>query len=299
MSETMGKIIKRLRKERSLTQEELAEQLGVTFQAVSKWENDSGMPDISQIVPLATVFDVSTDVLFGIYGTDHTEDVLELIYNANALITTPATMECVRLCYNALLEGLKKYPNNIMLLSNCLETGLSLAYPENDIYDSENGESIYIECIRQADLVIKYGKSASDILRAHMIMVLLHSAYGNFAAAQEHADKFPVRSDMTVHNMQAYIAHAKKDFKRECICRQNDFSYYLESMLDCVVGLGRSYYDLGSLEDARNAFFFALDLIGLVRKKKEVMPDLHIRESDDIYTLLAKVCLKERNRDII
>ena len=40
MKETMGQIIKRLRKERNLTQEELAEQLGVTFQAVSKWEND-------------------------------------------------------------------------------------------------------------------------------------------------------------------------------------------------------------------------------------------------------------------
>lgn len=71
MKESMGQIIRRLRKERGLTQDELAEILGVTFQAVSKWENDSGMPDISQVVPLATVFNVSTDVLFGIYGTDN------------------------------------------------------------------------------------------------------------------------------------------------------------------------------------------------------------------------------------
>ena len=47
MTETMGQIIKRLRKERNLTQEELAEQLNITAPAVSKWENDAGMPDIS------------------------------------------------------------------------------------------------------------------------------------------------------------------------------------------------------------------------------------------------------------
>ena len=39
MNETMGQIIRRLRKEKNLTQEELAQQLNVTNQAVSKWEN--------------------------------------------------------------------------------------------------------------------------------------------------------------------------------------------------------------------------------------------------------------------
>ena len=66
MAETMGKIIKALRRQRSLTQEELAAAVGVTAQAVSKWENDTGMPDISQVVPLAGVFGVRTDVLFGL-----------------------------------------------------------------------------------------------------------------------------------------------------------------------------------------------------------------------------------------
>ena len=86
MKETMGQIIKRLRKERNLTQEELAEQLGVTFQAVSKWENENGMPDISQVVPLATVFNVSTDVLFGIYGTSDAEEVDKIIKEAYSKI---------------------------------------------------------------------------------------------------------------------------------------------------------------------------------------------------------------------
>ena len=49
-----------LRNLRGFTQEELAEQIGVTSQAVSKWENNTGLPDISQVVPLANFFGVST-----------------------------------------------------------------------------------------------------------------------------------------------------------------------------------------------------------------------------------------------
>ena len=51
MQHSIGKTIKELRKNRGLTQEELAEKIGVTAQAISKWENESGMPDLSQIVP--------------------------------------------------------------------------------------------------------------------------------------------------------------------------------------------------------------------------------------------------------
>ena len=75
MTETMGQIIKRLRKEHNLTQEELAEQLNISAPAVSKWENDTSMPDISQVVPLANLFGVPTDVLFGVYGTEHKEEI--------------------------------------------------------------------------------------------------------------------------------------------------------------------------------------------------------------------------------
>lgn len=62
---TMGKRIMTLRKEQGLTQEQLAEKLGVSAQAVSKWENDVSCPDISIIPQLADVLRVSTDELLG------------------------------------------------------------------------------------------------------------------------------------------------------------------------------------------------------------------------------------------
>lgn len=180
MSYSMGQIIKRLRKERNFTQEELAEQLNVSPQAVSKWENGTSMPDISQVLPIANVFGVSTDLLFGVSGKSGREEVEKIISHAESFLTKPLTSECMKKMYFALQDGLKKYPNNAILLMASLEAGISLAYPENSVYDPEIGKEVYEECIRQANIVISYSKNACDELRAHMIMVLLHSAYGNF-----------------------------------------------------------------------------------------------------------------------
>lgn len=66
-------------------------------------------------------------------------------------------------------KGLEKYPSNTVLLSQSLEAGISLAYPENDVFDADNGEAIYKECVRQANIVIKYGKNTTDTVILLMI----------------------------------------------------------------------------------------------------------------------------------
>lgn len=65
MNETMGSIIMRLRKEQGLTQEQLANALGISYQAVSKWETGNSCPDIATLPLLADLFSVSIDSLFG------------------------------------------------------------------------------------------------------------------------------------------------------------------------------------------------------------------------------------------
>ena len=65
MEQTLGKRIMQYRKSLGLTQEQLAEKLGVTAQAVSKWENDQSCPDISMIPKLAGIFKITTDTLLG------------------------------------------------------------------------------------------------------------------------------------------------------------------------------------------------------------------------------------------
>lgn len=61
--QTFGNIIVSLRKEKGMTQLELAEKMGVTDKAVSKWERDLSFPDISSIPKLAEIFEVSVDDL--------------------------------------------------------------------------------------------------------------------------------------------------------------------------------------------------------------------------------------------
>ena len=65
MELTLGKRIAQHRKKLGLTQDQLAESLGVTAQAVSKWENDQSCPDINMLPKLAQIFGVSIDSLLG------------------------------------------------------------------------------------------------------------------------------------------------------------------------------------------------------------------------------------------
>ena len=64
ISMTIGEKIRELRKKNNITQEALAEALKISFQSVSKWENNTAMPDISMVVPIANFFGITTDELF-------------------------------------------------------------------------------------------------------------------------------------------------------------------------------------------------------------------------------------------
>ena len=65
MNLRIGENIRRLRRERNLTQEEVAAHLGIFFQSVSKWERCDGYPDITMLPALAHYFGVSVDALIG------------------------------------------------------------------------------------------------------------------------------------------------------------------------------------------------------------------------------------------
>ena len=121
MRETIGDIIKRLRKERGLTQEALAEQLNISSAAVSKWENNIGMPDISNIVPLANFFGVSADVLFGINTgskTEEAEKALDEIFKLQENVKPEDEAQTGIKILEKYREAIRRFPGNSTILCN-------------------------------------------------------------------------------------------------------------------------------------------------------------------------------------
>lgn len=115
MELNIGNIIKELRKEKQLTQEQLAERLGISFQAVSKWENNIALPDITLVPKIAQVLGVTTDKLFSYNQQDIHSEIDDICNNAYKFReSNPAKSREI------LEEGLKKYPGNDILLNNLL-----------------------------------------------------------------------------------------------------------------------------------------------------------------------------------
>lgn len=115
MSMNMGGKIRQLRKQKGVSQEVLAQYLGLSFQAVSKWENGTTLPDVTLIPALASFFGVSTDELFSFNRLETEKRIEKIVGEAAALRwTEPDKAEAI------LREGLRKYPGNDILLNNLL-----------------------------------------------------------------------------------------------------------------------------------------------------------------------------------
>lgn len=75
----LGKRIRELRRRDGRTQEDLAEAIGVTSQAVSRWEANGGYPDMEMIPSIANYFGITIDELFGVDMAKNEEEILEIV----------------------------------------------------------------------------------------------------------------------------------------------------------------------------------------------------------------------------
>lgn len=113
----LGEKIKSLRKQKNISQEVFANGLGVSFQAVSKWENGITMPDVTMIPAIASFFGVSTDELFDFNLFEMEKQVDAICYEAYTYRVTDAEKS-----EKILREGLQRFPGNDVILNNLLYT---------------------------------------------------------------------------------------------------------------------------------------------------------------------------------
>lgn len=112
---TIGNKIKKLRKDKNITQEQLANILNISFQSVSKWENNIAAPDIAMIPKLANYFKVSIDELFD-YNLKEVEMKITAICDEAYKYRESETEKAKKILTDALIT----YPDNDVILNNLL-----------------------------------------------------------------------------------------------------------------------------------------------------------------------------------
>lgn len=108
----IGVVIKKYRKEAGMTQEEMANRLGVTTPAVNKWENSNSKPDIELLAPIARLLDISFDTLLSFHEKLSDTEIEEIIRKMDKMFSE----EGYEKTYEWALRLIKEYPNCNMLI---------------------------------------------------------------------------------------------------------------------------------------------------------------------------------------
>ena len=199
MKLTIGEKIKALRKRDGRKQEDLAIALGVSNQAVSRWEKDGSYPDMELIPAIANYFNVSIDELFG-YSKDREEKLRTILAKSDKAIVESGDMaECVEML-RAAVEEFPSEPKVYMNLGFALdflgwkEYGTRIYTKDGSDYafeDTEyNSQNVYWqEALRAYEKALTLDISSEDRDVLTQRMVLYYAKMGYFDKATELAAK--------------------------------------------------------------------------------------------------------------
>lgn len=150
MNLLIGENLKRLRRERELTQEEVAAHLGISFQSISKWERGDGYPDITMLPSLANYFAVSVDELLGMSEIAMNEKYDEI----NRLWAENNKKNLHQENVLLMRKSLRLFPNNALLLVQ-----LSTSLEKLDGMPSEKAKYLK-ESIAVQEQILRYGEDS-------------------------------------------------------------------------------------------------------------------------------------------
>ena len=161
---SLGKVIRKYRKIRNLTQEEMAGRLGVTAPAVNKWENENSFPDITLLAPIARLLDISLDTLLSFREDLTMEEINETVHELDLKLKETSYAEA----FQWAKKKVEQYPNCEELIMNIaviLDAQLIVQEISNKEEYDEYLRSLYIRVldsgheavrIRAADALVGY-----------------------------------------------------------------------------------------------------------------------------------------------
>ena len=230
----IGEKIKELRKKNGLTQEQLADRLRISYQAVSKWETGAACPDLSLIAPLTKILHVSADELLCINDTEPDARYEELKKEFDLTFATEDFVKRQQICETAV----KEYPGDMKWLSNLAWTvsNRSFEHEDNETFAAEQEKAIKL-----FDTVIK--NTADEYLRGEAIngITQLLGWRGRRDEARQYAEMLPERRPMTRDGVMENVLEGDELIR----FKQNRLNEHFEGMLwDLSLMPNENYSDL-------------------------------------------------------
>lgn len=221
MNIKIGNIIRELRRRDSRKQEDLANALGVTCQAVSRWEANKGYPDIEMIPAIANFFHISIDELFG-YDGDRENKIATILESSERAMQSN---EDLTACVEMLREAVEEFPTEHRLLINlgfALHThgwkmhGLKGQVKEGSDYgsiDTEHASQNFYwqEAMAVFEKLLKLKDSFPEKDAVILIMVADYSKMGQFDKAKALAEK----QNSVFVSRECLMIHATEDEERD------------------------------------------------------------------------------------
>lgn len=182
---SIGSKIKALRRAKDLTQEELAEVLGVSSKAVSQWECGRTAPDISQLPVLCNFFEVTADELLEIDVFNKIAERDKIADKYMALGKNGRTKEALLL----LKESLKRLPNDAWLMGMII--GESTVWMNSPECDREEKERLEEECRGYSEHILEHSLEDEPRYTAINFLCFYYKGKGETEKAWEYARKLP------------------------------------------------------------------------------------------------------------
>lgn len=202
---SIGKNIYQLRKEKNLTQGQLAEKLGISMQAVSKWENDQCAPDVSMFPILANLFGVSIDRLFGYYEGRAKDAVREIQKSAVESESLFEEIEVYR-------EGLRRYPGSD-------ELKMSLAFALSQMRRvSKDAEQIALaeaEAVRLCSEITDTCGDRKQVDDALSLLARIAAASAEYGKAEAYLDRISAERFNTRIFGLVDLLGKRKEYRRQ------------------------------------------------------------------------------------